>query len=158
MHHLCLLPFAILLLLGLPTKGQGVNLLSNPTFQNSDSEPVPSGWSLRGNGFASGLQGTTTKAMALSSIDPNNPTLLFQSVVTLSSVDYQFTFDAFCTDASAGQQNFTVSFGVGACTGFDRPIVDNKRRADRLAFIHTVKQSIVDYKRRADRLALLWRL
>ncbi|KAJ6610554.1 hypothetical protein B0H10DRAFT_2224935 [Mycena sp. CBHHK59/15] len=146
MHHLCLLPFAILLLLGLPTKGQGVNLLSNPTFQNSDSEPVPSGWSLRGNGFASGLQGTTTKAMALSSIDPNNPSLLFQSVETLSSVDYQFTFDAFCTDASAGQQNFT------------QPIVDNKRRADRLAFIHTVKQSIVDYKRRADRLALLWRL
>ncbi|KAJ6482137.1 hypothetical protein C8R47DRAFT_585158 [Mycena vitilis] len=66
-----------------------------------------------GDGFASGLGGTTTKAMALQSIDPNTPSVLFQSIPTLSSIDYQLTFDAFTSDADKGQQNLTVSLGLG---------------------------------------------
>jgi hypothetical protein len=51
--------------------------------------------------------------MALKSVDPNTPSILFQSVPTLNSLDYRLTFDAFTTDADKGQQNLTVDFGVG---------------------------------------------
>ncbi|KAJ7101809.1 hypothetical protein C8R44DRAFT_887988 [Mycena epipterygia] len=103
----------LLFLLGLQANGQGSNLLSNPTLQTSGSSTVPDDWSLRGSGFASGLGGTTSQAMALSSTDPQNPSVFSQSIPTLSSLDYQFTFDAFATQAGKGEQNLTISFGVG---------------------------------------------
>jgi hypothetical protein len=51
--------------------------------------------------------------MVLKSIDPNTPSVFFQSIPTLSSIDYRLTFDAFCSDSDKGQQNLTVSFGTG---------------------------------------------
>ncbi|KAJ7362339.1 hypothetical protein DFH08DRAFT_799388 [Mycena albidolilacea] len=110
---------ALLLFLGLRVKGDDDNLLRNPTFQTSGDNTVPDNWSLRetekdvGDGGTSGLGGTTTKAMVLKSIDPNTPSVFFQSVPTLSSIDYRLTFDAFCSDSDKGQQNLTVSFGTG---------------------------------------------
>jgi hypothetical protein len=46
-------------------------------------------------------------------MDPNTPSILFQSVPTLNSIDYQLTFDAFTSDADKGQQNLTINFGLG---------------------------------------------
>ncbi|KAJ7917097.1 hypothetical protein B0H13DRAFT_2269618, partial [Mycena leptocephala] len=95
----------LLLLFVLIANAQDDNLLRNPTFQiKNTNSTVPDNWS---------LHGTTTKAMALKSMDPNTPSILFQSVPTLNSIDYQLTFDAFTSDADKGQQNLTINFGLG---------------------------------------------
>ncbi|KAJ7757379.1 hypothetical protein DFH07DRAFT_1025428 [Mycena maculata] len=107
------LQLTLCLIFALLVDGEATNLLSNPTFQSSSNGSVPDDWSLRGTGGLSGLQGTTTKAVYLSSMDPNNPSVLFQGIETSTGVDYQLGFNAFCTDAGTGQQNLTVSFGAG---------------------------------------------
>ncbi|KAJ7629383.1 hypothetical protein DFH06DRAFT_719172 [Mycena polygramma] len=114
MHHLRLLSCIIaVLLFGLQADAQDGNLLRNPTFQTSGDASIPDDWSLHGDGFASALGGTTTQAMALKSIDSNAPSMLLQNISTQSAINYQLSFDAFASDADKGQQNLTVSIGVG---------------------------------------------